>query len=522
MSTPDEYNGPEDSLYHLLAEAARRRPDHIAIDFMGEQMTYGRLAEASSRLAGSLMARGIGPGCRVGFHFHKCFEALVALFGLIRTGATYVPFDLLAPTGRIQKICRQCGIRGILAGALPEGLTDIDWAVVSEPSDAALPDGEVIPLAEAIQDGPAAQGPTPPPEDGIANIIYTSGSTGKPKGVMITTRSLMHFSKWGVETFGLTSADRMGNHAPYSFDLSTFDVFAAVRAGATMCPFPDAARGHPYRTARFIAGERLTIWYCVPWSLVLMVLRGSLHSHDLSRLRHVLFAGEVMPPEHLRSLMDTVPNAAYWNLYGPTETNVCTCHRVLPEDLEDPEGIPIGRPIAETRVWIVDEKNHPVPAGTPGELLVAGPTVFPGYFGDKRASGKRLVDSPEEGMKACRTGDHVVDHGNGVLRFLGRNDRLVKSRGYRIELAEIEAVVTEHPEVVEAAVVPVRHFMRGTSFTCYVSLQDGVELAGKDLGVYCRQHLPNYMVPNHWELLERLPRTPHGKIDLEGLAKQAK
>lgn len=522
MNESDAAPSPVESLYDLLAEAARRDPDHVAIDFMGEQMTYGDLLDASSRVATFLMNRGIGPGHRVGFYYHKCFDALACLFAIMRTGATYVAFDLELPIPRILKICRQCGIRVMVAGALPQGLQDIDWAIVSEPSGAELPDGETIAVSDVLSDSPPADEPPARPAGDVANLIYTSGSTGRPKGVMITTQSLLHFSKWAVETFGITADDRVANHAPYSFDLSTFDIFAAVRAGATMCPFPDVARGHPYRTARFIAAERITVWYSVPWCLVLMVLRGSLSSHDLSRLRHVLFAGEVMPVDHLRSLMIEVPHASYWNLYGPTETNVCTYHRVTPEDLEDPEGIPIGRPIADTRVWVVDDKLRPVEPGTSGELLVAGPTILKGYFHDKRATARRLVDAPDGQGKACKTGDRVVQRRDGVLMFQGRFDRLIKCRGYRIELSEVEAVAAEHPAVAEVAVVANHHFLRGTSLTGFVAVREGNDLSANDLNAFCRESLPKYMLPQHWEIVDRLPRNPHGKIDLTNLSAQAK
>ncbi len=511
-----------DRLYELLSRSARRYPDRIAVDFMGQQITYAELDRASRIVSTFLASRGIGPGHRVGFHFHKCIEALICLFGVIHAGVTYVPFDLQAPSSRIKRICKECGITAIIAGALPPGLDGFDWALLAEPSEAELPDGEIHWLAELLATGHPTEDDPRPPEDDVANILYTSGSTGTPKGVMIPSSSLLHYSGWGVETFGLGPHDRIGNHAPYSFDLSTFDIFAAVRAGATMCPFPDAARGHPYRTARFMAQERITVWYCVPWCLVLMTLRGSLSDHDLSHLRHVLFAGEVMPPEHLREMMRAVPHPSYWNLYGPTETNVCTYHRVREKDLARPEGIPIGRPIAETRAWVVDEKAKPVAAGAPGELIVSGPTVFAGYFKDKRGTAKRFVDAPDGQGQAFRTGDIVVRRAEGELIFLNRRDRMVKSRGYRIELAEVEAVAKEHPSVTEVAVVPVKHLLRGTTLTAFVSLRDGSEVSENELVAHCLEHLPRYMVPSRWEIMDRLPRTPHGKIDLTALEKCAK
>jgi amino acid adenylation domain-containing protein len=492
----------------------------VAIDFLDRRITYAELERHSGRVAGFLEARGVGPGQRIGFCFDKSPEALVCLFGLIRTGATYVPADPHVPSSRIAMIWRDCGIRGALAGVLPKGLSDLEWAVVARPSEDAPSRGRIISLEDVLAEGPSASGPVPAPEGGIANILYTSGSTGQPKGAMITTNSLMHFSRWGVETFGITAADRVSNHAPYSFDLSTFDIFAAVRAGATMCPVPESARGYPYRLARFMAGSRITIWYSVPWCLVLMAMRGNLPSHDLSRLRHVLFAGEVMPPSPLRAWIEQVPQATYWNLYGPTETNVCTFHRVQPEDLHRPEGIPIGRPITDTRAWIVDMNGARVRAGEPGELLVSGPTVFAGYFGKPEATREQFVPAPDGQGFAYKTGDNVLDKGDGALLFLGRCDRRIKCKGYRLELAEVEAVVVAHPAVAEAAVLAAADGTLNKFLVAFVSIREGHESTAAELSAHCRRYLPNYMVPSRWRFLDRLPRNPNGKIDLATLAQQ--
>jgi len=222
----------------------------------------------------------------------------------------------------------------------------------------------------------------------------------------------------------------------------------------------------------------------------------------------------------MRSFMAQVPHPAYWNLYGPTETNVCTYHRVKPANLTRPEGIPIGRPVSATRTWVVNEDLQPVPSGTVGELLVAGPTLLAGYYQDDRSTAERLIAAPDGVGRAYRTGDRAVDRG-GVLMFQGRQDRMVKSRGYRIELAEVEAVLAENAAIGEAAVVAVGHRMRGTTLTGFVSVQDGEDLTPRQLNAYCRQYLPKYMVPQGWRFVDRLPRTPHGKIDLTALSQQA-
>lgn len=508
-----------DSLYTLLAAAARRRPDHVAIDYLGTHMTYAELDRQASLVARFLTARGVGPGQRIGFCFRKCPEALVCLFGIIRTGATYVPFDPQLPPTRINALLHHCDIRCMVADASIAGIEGLDWRVVARPAGEPAA-ADIVPLADILASASTADSPVLAPADDITSILYTSGSTGEPKGVMITTKSLLHFAQWGVDTFDITSTDRISNHAPYSFDLSTFDIFAAVRAGATMCPVPETAHSYPSRLARFIAQERITLWYSVPWSLVLMGMRGSLHTLDLSHLRHVLFAGEVMPPEHLRVLMKLIPNATWWNLYGPTETNVCTYHKVEPADLDRPEGVPIGRPITNTRSWIVDLNGLPVPAGEPGELVISGPTLFRGYFNNPKGTREVFLSAPD-GSRAYRTGDNVIDRGDGVLLFLGRCDRMVKVRGYRIELAEVEKVVAEHPAVAEVAVLAVRDSILSNTLAGFVSLRDGHEVTGGELAAYCRRHLPYYMIPTKWRFLDRLPRNPHGKIDLTRLARQA-
>ncbi len=511
--------GAGESPYELLTAAAAQWPDHTAIELLDRRLTYAEFDTQSRRLAGFLTVQGAGPGCRIGFCFDKSVEALVSLFAIIRTGATYVPLDPKLPAARMIAICQHCGIRAMVCGKPHPDVTGLDWVVAVDPAGAESASTTVFTYEEALARGPTACGPAPAPADGVANILYTSGSTGEPKGVMITTRSLLHFARWGVRTFGITPTDRLSNHAPYSFDLSTFDIFAAVCAGATQCPVPESARSYPYRLARFIASSRITIWYSVPWSLVLMALRGGLKDHDLSLLRHVLFAGEVMPPEHLRRMMELVPQATYWNLYGPTETNVCLYHRVEPRDLDRPEGIPIGRPIDDTTSWVLDSNGHSIQAPEAGELVVRGPTLFAGYFNSPSETADRLMPAPDGVGQAYRTGDRVALLADGELGFMGRCDRMVKSRGYRIELSEVEAALVSHPAVTEAAVVSVPDTVLSNALVAFIALQEGTQIGVGDIRSHIREHLPQYMVPAHWRFVERLPRNSNGKIDLTAMIK---
>ncbi len=491
------------TLYSLLQWAAADHSARVAVEFGDERLTYAELLHASSCIADALRTRGAEPGRRVAFSFRKSIEALTHLFGIIRTGAAYVPIDPAWPGERVAAIVADAGIALWVGNVPPPApVSGLNVALISNeqwrrtvPSDA----------------------PPRVPHRDIANILYTSGSTGRPKGVEITTTSLLHFSKWGAAYFGLTPADRLANHAPYNFDLSTFDIFAAVRAGATMCPVPESLKMFPYQMAKFIADRGVSVWYSVPSALIMMHLRGRLAEHDLSKLRHVIFAGEVMPKPALQALAREIPHAAWTNLYGPTETNVCTFHRCTEADFSGDGPVPIGVPISETRVWVSGNDGRPIPDGESGELRVAGPTVTTGYFGDFEMTSLRCVPAPEGAGLCYRTGDRVRRRPDGVLMFEGRIDRMIKCRGHRIEPGEIEAALHRHPAVRQAAVVPLADPVFGNRLKACVAARAGMSLTEPDLIAHCRPLVPVYMMPDVWHFYDQLPETDRGKIDLQKL-----
>jgi acyl-coenzyme A synthetase/AMP-(fatty) acid ligase len=282
----------------------------------------------------------------------------------------------------------------------------------------------------------------------------------------------------------------------------------------------------PYQMARFIAEEKISVWYSVPSALIMMQLRGKLSDHDFSALRHVIFAGEVMPKPALRSIAAELRHCALTNLYGPTETNVCTFHRVSASELASDDPVPIGLAIPDTRLWICDEESGQTRAVSPcprqgacGELLVAGPTVTTGYFGDKEMTSRRLVSAPDGDGMAFRTGDRVRLRIDGVLMFLGRMDRMIKRGGHRVEPGEIEAVLATHPAVKEAAVVPLADPVFGHRLKACVAPREGRQAEEAALVEFCRSRLPAYMLPDEWAFYPALPRTDREKIDLQALAR---
>jgi amino acid adenylation domain-containing protein len=503
-------------LQQLLAESAARRPERTALLYEDAALSYGELEARSNQLARVLRERGVRPGDRVALYTNKSFASVIGIHGILKSGAAYVPLDPNSPAKRLAWILGNCGVRQLVASTAKQ------QAIERIREQGAVLDGVVC----ADGDELLAADPTPPPlasiETDLAYILYTSGSTGTPKGVMITHRNALAFVDWAVREFAVGEADRLSSHAPLHFDLSIFDVFGALAAGASLALIPDGTSTFPLRLAEWIAKNRITVWYSVPSILTQLLQKGRLERHDLSALRLVLFAGEVFPTRYLRGVMAALPAAEFCNLYGPTETNVITWYRVppLPEDASAP--IPIGRACANTDLLIVaDDGRRVTGPGQQGELYARGPTVAQGYWADPERSERSFVRNPFQpayAERVYRTGDIVALAPDGNLQFLGRRDRMVKSRGYRIELDEIESVLYQHPQVKEAAVVAFPDEEIGSRILAFLACADVEGDPITALREHCAARLPRYMLPESFALLPELPKTSTGKVDRTALA----
>jgi amino acid adenylation domain-containing protein len=347
----------------------------------------------------------------------------------------------------------------------------------------------------------------------LAYILYTSGSTGRPKGVMVSHANCLGFVEWAAAEFELRSDDRFSQFAPLLFDLSTFDLFACSLVGGSLHLVPKSAAMFPGKVRSFLAEQAITVAYAVPSLLGGLVDRGRLGPGDLPDLHTVLFAGEVFPPAQLSALMKALPTARFANLYGPTETNVCTFHVVETPPAPDGPPVSIGRAIAGDEGYVVGDDGGLVEPGTQGELYIRGATVMQGYWADEERTSASLIANPflpELGDPVYKTGDLVIEETDGTYTLIGRRDQQIKRRGYRIELGDIESTLLAHRSVDEAAVTAAAENGVTERVVAHV-VTGGVDQG--DLIRFCADRLPRYMLPDEIIVLDALPRTVTGKID---------
>jgi amino acid adenylation domain-containing protein len=527
-------------LPQLLTDSAARRPEQVAVVFEDRSITYRELDALSSRLAHALQAGGVAPGDRVGIYLNKCVESVVAILGIHKAGAAYVPLDPGAPVRRIAFIIGNCAMKALVSSspkavglreALPDGRPLQCLVLTGDTAsgqEAALGQARTVTWGQVLQMPDTALPANGLVEDDLAYILYTSGSTGEPKGVAISHRASLTFVDWACETFQVRAQDRLSNHAPLHFDLSTFDIFVALKAGATVVLVPDSLSVFPRTLADFIEQQRITIWYSVPSVLTRLVLYGELTRHRFTHLRAVLFAGEVFPIKYLRELKALVPHPEYYNLYGPTETNVCTYYQVREQDVapDRVEPLPIGKACANTETFVLTDCYELAAPGQVGELLVRGPSLMKGYWGLPEITRQALVPDTVRsswsgsGAQMYRTGDLVREGPDGNYIFLGRRDNQIKSRGYRIEMGEIETALYAHAKVEEAAVVAIPDDEIGNAIKAVVVAKEGHQVSWGELEHFCSQRIPKYMIPGMFEFRTTLPKTSTGKVDKTALVKE--
>ncbi|MEL5213898.1 amino acid adenylation domain-containing protein [Serratia nevei] len=495
----------DQTLAALFEQQVRRTPDATALVSGAESLSYAQLNARANRLAHALIARGVGPDSRVAVCAERGLNMVTALFGILKAGGAYVPLDPAYPGERLQYILQDADPVLLLADAAGR-------AALGEPATPQLA------LEAALPDTLSAENPERRAQAShLAYVIYTSGSTGKPKGAMNEHRGVVNRLVWMQEAYGLTAADTVLQKTPFGFDVSVWEFFWPLMVGARLVMAKPEGHKDPDYLSRAIEQYGVTTLHFVP-SMLQSFLADGQAATRCGQVVRVMCSGEALPAALVAEFYRRLPQAELHNLYGPTEAAVDVtawhCSREA-----DRVSVPIGRPIANTRIYLLDEHGQPVPLGAVGELYIGGVQVARGYLNRPELTAERFLADPfAPGGRMYRTGDVARYLANGDIEYLGRNDQQVKIRGFRIECGEIEAVLAAHPAVREA-VVDARAVGDDKRLVAWVVPAAGV--AEETLAGALRQHvsaaLPDYMVPSAWVVVAALPLSPNGKLDRRAL-----
>jgi aspartate racemase len=495
-------------VHELFEEQAARRPQAVAVAFGEERVSYAELNGRANRLARRLRESGVGPEVTVALCVERSVEMVVALLAILKAGGAYVPLDPAYPQKR-------------LAFIIEDALVEV--ALVSARLRGRVPEGgalRVVYLDETNTSGVEEEGAenlsNAARPDNVAYVIYTSGSTGRPKGVCVTHRNVARLVKGN--TFADFNEDEVFFQlAPLSFDASTFEVWGSLLNGARLAVADAQTPTLEELGAALRRHEVTTLWLTAG----LFQLMADEQLGSLSGVRQLLAGGDVLSPAHVRKVLASMgAGRRVINGYGPTESTTFACCHTLTRDSRFGDSVPLGRPIANTTVYVLDKNLQPVPAGVVGELYIGGDGLARGYLGRAGLTAERFLPHPHgeaPGARLYRTGDTVRQLADGAVEFLGRADEQVKLRGFRIELGEIEAVLCEH-EAVEAAVVVAREGEAGGKrLIAYVVGAEGCRVSAGELREHLKQRVAEYMVPAAFVELEKLPLTPNGKVDRQAL-----
>lgn len=508
-------------LASYLHDAASLWGERPACADAARTYSYNDYLNEALHVAALLRRAGVEAGDRVCISAPKSFSLYASMFGTLMLNACYVPIDYTVPAGRGRKIIADCGpaalisttrnLERLLGSPLPETEHISEELVI-----APIGSGARSPLPA---NGLSGLPPTPDSLDPStpAYILYTSGSTGEPKGVVHTHLSAVAFVEWAASELRIDQDDVVAQVASVSFDLSVFDIFGAVQAGALLAPIHESAMISPVTLCRAVARAKATVLYCVP-SLVLRAIK----SHELgwaelksSSLRHLVFAGEPINHQALRRFRSSVPNVALHNWYGPTETNVCCYHPITDADIAAADTIPIGKACPYAQLSYRWDAPHGSGAEA-GELLVAGASLMTGYWNREEATD-RAMQQDASGTKFYRTGDYVRGNAQADLVFLGRRDRQVKVQGRRIQLDEIESTLQKHFSSAEIACTLIKED-GAEPFIVAAIAGVGAPGNGDEVKRLVEDQLPLFMLPERIFALDALPRNERGKIDYDALA----
>ncbi len=495
-------------LHQLFEEQAKRTPDNIAVVFADQQLSYAELNYRANQLAHHLRQIGVGPEVLVGIYMERSPEMIVGVLGILKAGGAYLPLDPVHPKERLAFILADTQVPVLLTQSklverLPESSTellclDTDWESVAQ-------------QATQNPDGGATF-------ENLAYAIYTSGSTGKPKGTLIPHQGLVNYLTWCTQAYAVAQGEGTTVHSSLAFDLTITGLFSPLLVGLPVKLLPEDPSIESLSTA-LCYGSNLSLVKVTPAQLTLLSQRLS-PSEAAGRTRALIIGGENLAAESITFWQNLAPNTLLVNEYGPTETVVGCCIYRVPQGKHQSGSIPIGRPIANTQLYVLDQHLQPTPTGVPGELYIGGVGLARGYLNRPELTAKTFIPNPFSNLSGTRlykTGDLVRYLPDGNLEFLGRVDHQVKIRGYRIELEEIEAVLAQYPAIARVVVLAREDEPGDQRLVAYVVPAQEAMPPTDELRSFLSEKLPEYMVPSAFVLLKELLLTPNGKVDRRAL-----
>ncbi len=505
-----------------------RKPDACALMAEGRSYSYGELAYLARCWAQGITGHLGRPAMRVGVFGYRSHVAYAGILAALCSGAAFVPLNKKLPASRTREMILQAGLDAIIVDAVSapllkealEGVSPLPLLLLPDPAASRpdIPGAAVLGHAELSAMRPLQYLPPITPYE-MTYLLFTSGSTGKPKGVPVLHANVLHFVDSMVQRFAPVPEDRFSQTFELTFDPCIFDIFVAWEVGARVCALTPLDMLAP---TRFINKNEISIWYSVPSIPALMRKMGTLRPDTMPTLRWSLFAGEALPEATAMAWQQAAPGSIVENLYGPTELTVtCFAHRFDPERMGEQAThgyVPMGRPNPGLGAVIVDENLKPVPPGQQGELCVCGPQTVPGYWQNPEQTAQRFVELPLKDsppVRFYRTGDRVTLLDDGTVHYLGRIDHMVKVLGNRVELNEVEHYLLSCDGVVEA--IAMGWPFDATRCEAIVAFLGGRNIAPETVKNQLRKQLPDYMVPQHIHVVERMPLNASGKVDRKNL-----
>ena len=481
--------------------------DHDKV-FGVPSLACAQLNEKANQLAHWLRATGIGPGHIIALMVERSFAMMIGILGIIKAGAAYLPLSPDNPPARTDYMLKDAGVRVLLVHAKTAGRTTFQGLIVNldDPGIYRGPEENPVIVNQARD---------------LAYVIYTSGSTGKPKGVMIEHRSVVNRLHWMQHSYPIHGDDVILQKTPYYFDVSVWELFWWALQGAKLCFLMPRGEGNPLAIVETIRKHRVTVLHFVPSMLNVFLGyldgKGDRVLEGLASVRRVFVSGEALAPSHLRhfnNILGKRIGARLTNLYGPTEATVDVSYYDCPPH-NDFEKVPIGSPIHNTRLYVIRDGRQ-VAIGEAGELCIAGVGLARGYLNNQALTDEKFVANPgNPGERIYRTGDVARWLPDGNIEYLGREDHQVKIRGLRIELGEIENTIRDYPGVTDCVCVARKYSENVILIIAYLVCRSEVEIDG--LKQHLKKYLPDYSIPNHFEILDRMPLTPSGKADRQAL-----